>query len=111
MKAFIINPNTISISEVELDETEDGNPTLDSINSAIGCSWIDVARLDNPSRDVIYVDDEGLLLDENSFFRHEEYPEILAGIGVVLGTDDQGNSIEPSTTLDELREKIAWVLR
>jgi hypothetical protein len=108
MKAYLINPELISIEEVEIEENSDGEPQLDHIRGLIGCSWIDVARLTNSTGDVIYVDDEGMLKDGNELFGHEEYYSPLAGIGIVLGTDNQGNTIAPTVTLEQLKNKVCW---
>lgn len=111
MKAYLINPKTIEIQEVELEEDEAGSPTLESVYSHIGCRWIDVARLANGSRDVLYVDDEGLLDSSNELFRHAEYHSPLAGIALCVGTDEQGNTTPPVCTIDELRDRVSWLIK
>lgn len=102
MKAILIDPFTRSITEVEYS----GN--YQQIYDLIDAECFDVARI-NKHGDGIFVDDEGLLHDkEQCFFLHEDYPMPLAGKGLVLGCDDEGESVSPHTTLDELRLKVTF---
>ena len=44
----------------------------------------------------------------NSFFRIETYEQPLAGKGLVLGTDDDGNSVEPKISLSEVADQVTF---
>lgn len=60
-------------------------------------------------RDVIFVDDVGLFVKDQAFFRTSLYPsQPLAGKGLVLGADKMGESTAPETTLEQMRASIQW---
>ena len=53
--------------------------------------------------DLICVDGNGLLKGPvYQFFGVKGYPQPLAGRGLVLGTDDEGDRVSPETTLEWL---------
>lgn len=100
--AYLIDPETSSISEVETDYSSR------SIYKLIDAQLFDVVYI-NDQRDVIYVDDEGLFHSKH-FFRIEGYPSPLAGKGLVLGTDNEGETISPiSETIETLEAKITFI--
>jgi hypothetical protein len=62
-------------------------------------------------RDSILVDEEGLYKDpqEQKFFGVEgSFPQPLAGIGVVTGADDSGDTIEPSLDIDWFKQRVKF---
>lgn len=115
MKAFLIDPYTKTISEVE----HDGN--YKSIYPLISTGphqveTFSVATLEDG--DAIFVDDEGFLgdMDELEFFcvynegRHSGVRHIcLGGKGLVLGSDSEGDSCAPKITLRELLQRVRWL--
>lgn len=102
MRAYLINPFTRSITEVEYD----GN--YKSIYGLINAHCFDVARLDHG--DGIYIDDEGLISGQpQQFFLVKGYPTPLAGKGLVLGSDDEGETTPPRITLDQLTSLITFL--
>jgi hypothetical protein len=70
----------------------------------IGASPFTIVYL--PNRDCIFVDDEGLLKPLDWFFAVKGYPQPIAGRGLVLGTDRNGESVAARTTLEELERSI-----
>lgn len=109
MKAYLIDPLESKTSEIVINAWEDISP-------AIGCQYFDVVGLNDYDDDTIYVDEEGLL---NGAFRRiggfavdgAYNPNPLAGRGVVLGIDEEtGESSDPKITLDELKNRVWWVL-
>ena len=102
MKAYLIDPMKCSITEVEYDDSNYRN-----ICALIDADLFDVVRLSD-SRDVIYVDDEGLF-NPQGFFRVDGYPNPLAGKGLVLGTDSEGESIQPGMSLEDLENVIHFI--
>lgn len=100
MKAIRIDPEKQVVEEVEYNG-----------------DWRDILRLLNVSIftavgidefTVLYVNDEGLLEDPEFFFEWEGYPQPLAGRGLVLGTDEEGNDRSPKMSLDEVRKKVKF---
>lgn len=113
MKAYLIDPENRTITEVDHDDT------IEDIYAKIGADCFDVARLEDG--DGIYVDDEGLMkssdvdMDPWRFFAVTD-PEgitlrhpVLSGLGLVLGCDSEGGSCEPRITIEELRARVIWL--
>lgn len=104
MKALLIDPVTRTISEVEY------NGNYKQIYDLIDADTFDIARL-YPNGDGAFVDDEGLLKPCDHFWLHENYPSPLAGKGLLLGCDDEGESIAPSTDIESLRNAVRFMSR
>lgn len=102
MKAILINPFTHSVQSVEY------SGDYNQIYKLIECETFDVARI-NDRGDGIFVDDEGLFKEYNAFFYIEGYPQPLAGRGLMLGCDENGESVEPTLSAQEVRERTHFV--
>lgn len=102
-KAILIDPVTQTITEVQW------SGDFHHIYKLIDCDTFDVARI-NSEGDGIFIDDEGLFKEEQSFFHHSDYHQPLAGKGLILGCDDEGESVVPSCTLEEVRSKVRFVV-
>lgn len=95
MKAILIDPETKTISEV------DYSGDYKDIYKLIDCQNFTVIQLDffaDETAESLYIDDEGLLNEPEHFFIWKDYHQPLAGKGLILGTDAEGDS--RSTTLD-----------
>jgi hypothetical protein len=105
MRSILIDPFTRTVTEVEY--TGDYKQIYDLID----CDTYDVARI-NQHGDGIFVDDEGLFKEqEQKFFLHEDYPQPLAGKGLVLGCDmETGESVEPHDSVMDVAAKVRWVV-
>jgi len=108
-KGFLINPETQSITEHSIGEN------FEEINTAIGSRCFCIGTY-LPKEDAIFVDDEGLLTDEpKQFFRIDDSiisntnPGPLCGRGLVLGADDEGDSVDAKVTLKKLNEAVRWM--
>lgn len=99
MKAFLIDPDERSVTEV------DYSGDYRQIYTLIGAECFTAAEF-NEFGDVVYVDDEGLMKGPTSFFIIEGYPQPLAGKGLVIGTDEEGDSQAPSTDLEWLQSNV-----
>lgn len=101
MDAYLINPYDKTFEIVE----HDGD--YKQIQKLIRAHHFDLARL--PNGDAIYVDDEGLLKNPRHFFLHKDYPNPLAGYGLVLGVDyETGDSTSPKMSFEELKSQIIF---
>lgn len=104
MKAFFINPSTQNITTVDYDgDWRKINRMIDAIRGSF-----DVVRL-YKNGDAAFVDDEGLYAEEQMFWIHKNYPTPLAGKSLLLGTDDEGDSVEPQTSFDDLKHDIHFI--
>ena len=102
MKAILIDVKTQEIKEVE----HDGK--LQNIYDLIDCRTIDIVRIDDVNG--IFVDDEGLLKD-NLYFEYSGSENVfkLAGNGLILGVNDEGNSISPTLTVEDVKSKVNFL--
>ena len=107
MNAYIIQPDFNSVGQITTDE-EFG---LDKIYQLLSTDVKDVNCIDavrdysNPDNtDLIYVDDEGLLIDENYAFSFND--NAYFGRGIVLGTDDKGNNTSPIMPIEYYMKSI-----
>ncbi len=102
MKAYLIDPKEQTITQVEHDNSDYKN-----ISRTIGCQYFTTVTL-NEHDDTIYVDDEGLLLMDIKYMFQLDHNEnfCYAGKGLVLGTDEEGESCEPTITLEELKQRV-----
>jgi len=107
MKAYLINPTTKTIEQI--DYSGDYHDIYKLCNYDI----FTVVTLTGDD-DGVFVDDEGLLKEDQDFFyvTHEngdlsQYV-MLAGCGLVLGCNADGDSCEPKITIEQLRSRIHW---
>lgn len=100
----MIDPVEQTITQVEY------TGVYTNIYEHIDADCFDCARVYS-NGDGIFVDDEGLLKDPQHFFIHRNYPSALTGKGLMLGVDDEGDSIAPQTDIETLRKDIAFVSR
>ena len=103
MKAILINVKDQSITEVEHDNT------LNNIYELLDCRTFDVVRIDEV--DSIYIDDEGLYVEEQLYFEYggDQHAVRLAGNGLILGVDDDGNSTSPNITLEDVKGRVGFL--
>jgi hypothetical protein len=107
MKAYLINPTTKTIEQVNY------SGEYHDIYKLCNFDIFTLVTL-NGYDDGVFIDDEGLLKEGQDFFyvTHESGDlskyVMLAGCGLVLGCDADGNSVEPRMTIDELRSRIHW---
>lgn len=103
MKAYLIDTPNMQVVEVDYDGD------WHSISrDHLKCELFSTVRL-NAEDDCIFVDDEGLLNDNpHGWFTIDTYGQPLRGYGLVLGTDYEGESVEPRISLEELRAKVTF---
>ena len=105
MKAILIDPINSTVKEV------DYSGDYKDIYKLIGCRTFDVVSIP-VGLDGIYVDDEGLYAELQ--FRWEYrysrmHPPIqLVNKGLVLGCDDEGDSVAPDSTVEDIKKNITW---
>ena len=98
MKAILINPFDETVKEVNIL----GN--IEDIYLLTECSTFDVVALSD--KDDLYVDDEGLLKDNRYF---TIYGKTLAGKGLIMAHDVEGNSISTTLSLQEIKDVVQWL--
>ena len=86
MKAILIDARTGRISDVNYDGS------LDQMYKLLDVKLVTTVRMRNG--DILFVDDEGLINGTPVFFRVPDYPEWLAGNGLIVGDDGFGESCD-----------------
>lgn len=105
--AYLINPETKTIEAVSIDASKEHLP---QIYVHLGCTLITTAPV--AGGDTVYVDDEGLIKGPvYQFFGLQGYPQPLAGRGLVMGSDGEGNDAAPALSLDEVKARLYFIER
>ena len=102
MRAILINPFTQTIEEV------DYSGDYKDIYSLIECDLFTTVYLPNTSDDTLFVDDEGLYVENQRFFKIDGFEQPLAGRGLLLGTDKEGDSVDCMSTVEEVKAIVSW---
>ena len=111
MKAtgILIDPTTRTISEINLE----GDFT--KIQEAINCRCFTTAPMigadDCYMNEAVFVDDEGLFVKGNPVWKADFLIQPLVGKGLILGCDEEGESITPTITLEQVKEAVQWTNR
>ena len=102
MKAYLINVKSKQITEVNINTWEDISP-------AIGCEIFSCPHI-TEENDVLYCDDEGLLHNNiEGFFKLDSYPQPIAGNGLILGDDGEGDSADVHIDLETLKSRVKFM--
>jgi hypothetical protein len=107
-RCIVIDPKNQAVTEESI--TADGEGlTLQALYKRIDCVTVDLARI-HPLVD-LWVDDEGLLRAPEHVRMFKLAGRTLAGVGVMLDHDDEGNTADlpPFVTLDDVRALVRWV--
>ena len=102
MRAIIIDAVKREVREVEIENT------LKSLQEVVG-GYIETAhQLNNDSRDAVFVNEEGLLSQPKNFFVYDGAHQPFAGSGIIVGCDDEGETIGCTISLDEVKSKVSF---
>ena len=99
MKGILINPFDETIKEVVY--TGDYREIYDLVE----CRTFDCVSLDN--EDDMYIDDEGLLMDNQRFFSING--RNYGGKGLLLSHDDEGETTGTNLDLQMVKDMIQWL--
>lgn len=115
MKAYLIDPARQTVTLAEYG----GN--LDNIYQLVAARPVTAIPLhaigDSSEADCVYIDDEGLLRqfvgEDGTSHGHRDFFELpnghfIAGRGLVVGVDGEGDDREPTSTLDEVRAIVRF---
>ena len=105
MKAILINPKLQTINEVNY------SGDYKDIYKLTECSTFTAIYPFDNCEDTIYLDDEGLLKSSNYCFTFrcdDGRNEPLMGNALVLGADDEGESKDVETSIDEIKRRVSF---
>lgn len=101
IKGILINPFDETIKEVVYAGD------FKEIYSLVDCRTFDCVMID--SKNDMYIDDEGLLVENQRYFRVLELGVNYAGKALVLGYDDEGETISTTLTLQMVKDVVQWL--
>ena len=103
---LLIDPFEQTVTEVELSED---STFADAKKHMQLDGPLDVVTLSDDT--MVIVDDEGLLKNNNRYFKLSEFHQPLAGRAIIVGYDDEGETIsfDYDDSLDKFLETIEWM--
>ena len=114
---YLIDPHAKTITPVVLPLVV-GNVPIREMYKLMDCDCVDIVHVPGTTSPRtsfdLWVDDEGLYRDGQAFFyvTHVDGPayghRTLAGKALVLGSDDEGNSIGATVDMRTLAKRIVW---
>lgn len=109
VKGILIDPFACTVTEVEHDASGiDGIYKLISHESMpVDCFTCAYGRL--APGDAVFVDDEGLFKGADRFFLYPGNSQPLAGKGLVLGSDNEGETVDAKTTLAFVKANVRFL--
>ena len=105
MKAILINPKLQTINYV------DYSGDYKDISKLTECTTFTAVYPFDNCEDTIYLDDEGLLKSSNYCFTFrcdDGRNQPLMGNALVLGADDEGESKDVETSIDEIKKRVSF---
>ena len=105
MKAILINPKLKLINEINY------SGDYKDISKLTECNIFTCVYPFDNCQDTIYLDDEGLLKSSNYCFIFKcdnGNAQPLMGKALILGTDNEGDSKDIETSLDEIKKRVSF---
>lgn len=102
MKAILIDPTSRAVKYVDV------KPGIDAIYEAINAETFTVITLDDKGT-ALFLDDEGLYKPNQDFFQIGDYKQPLAGRGLILGTNEAGESEDAKVSAAFVYAKVRWL--
>jgi hypothetical protein len=104
MQAIIVDATNRSLRVVEYD----GDSDIETLKRETGIEWITSVWCFGSRRNALFVDDEGVLKGWDFGFCVAGYPNPLHGSGFIVGVNAEGESIDPTLTVEGLLDRIAF---
>jgi hypothetical protein len=107
-KGILIDTKKRTISYVDVTPNKKGS-YLPSIYEHIGCTRFEVVEL--PNQNDLFCDEESMLsMDENTmFFKIDGMMSVpIAGNGLILGLNEDGDSIDTNITLMDIVPNVQF---
>ncbi len=103
MRAILINSATRNISEITINDWRDIAPAIGNECTTFACP------VTLPNGDDMYCDDEGLYHPYEGGIIMEDWYLPIVGNVVLLNHDEDGDSTDAVSTIEELKEQIKFV--
>ena len=114
IKGILIDPFACTVAEVEHDGDDHRNiyklishesiPVVDTFSCAYHPDLLEEG-------DAVFVDENALLGRCERFFILKGYPQLLAGKGLVLGSDREGHIVSAATDPEAIKRAVKFAKR
>lgn len=103
MKAIKIDVEQKKLYHIEINDFMDIYPAIGN-----GCDLFAIP-INFPNGDSLYTDEEGLLKPEMiGCFQMNDWDYPLVGNAIIIGHDDEGNSTDVKSSIEEIQSQIIW---
>ena len=104
MKAVLIDAVNKTITNCNI------NNGLETFYKLLNCQTV-TAPVVLENNDTLFCDDEALLKPAYHFFKlsYNGYENYFAGNGLIVGTNDEGGSVDVETTAEEIQRHITFM--
>jgi hypothetical protein len=99
MKAILIDAKNRIVSNIEISED------IKDIQDALNCR-IFTTGMYLKNKDVMFVDDEGLLNGTHDFFTYKGAHQPFAGNGLIMGSGPEGETVDCKVSLIEVAQNV-----
>ena len=106
MRAILIDAYNTQIREVDIDEEN----LLPSMYAQLKCSTFECAMM-MEGGETLYVDEEGLLNGTQVAFEFEGGHQPFMGNGLILGTNEEGESVDTKLTAEGVSKQVTFTSR
>ena len=103
MKALKINVATQQVEEIEIKDWREISPAIGNECTNFECP------VSFENEDCFYCDEEGLFHTIEGGFIMDKWGSPIVGNALLIGTDNEGDSVDVKTTKEELMNQLTWV--
>lgn len=103
MKVILIDSINKTVSEVEMKND------IETMQKLINCECFTTVGIRLPSRDMLFVDDEGLYHKDKGAFTIFNYPQALSGNGLIVGHTIDGHARNVQSNVETIRSIVKFV--
>ena len=102
MRAILINPEKKEVTEIQIGSD------YKEIYKAISCDTFS-CPITYDNNDSLYCDDEGLFKPQKGGVIMEDWVYPILGKMLVLGTDENGESVDAKSDIKFFTDRITWL--
>lgn len=101
VKGILIDVHERTVKEAKVQKND-----IHDIHRLVGCDCFTCVSWGGSRNETVYVDDEGLLKNPKKFFKVPGYPQWIAGNGLIIGTNECGDSVDTSLTVTQVEQLV-----
>src|SRR5437879_415732 len=101
VKGILIDPTAKSITETTIKDYD-----YTKVYPLIEAGTFDIIAFDDTN--ALFIDDEGLFKETKSFFVVQGYAQPVAGKAVLLGNNEDGDTVSTTWNLDAIKAPVSF---